>query len=1086
MEGPVIRNVSFSTICSGGSPEMPRKEEIKKVLLIGSGPIQIGQAAEFDFSGSQACRALREEGVIVVLVNSNPATIQTDPGMADEIYIEPLRADIIEKIIEKERPDGILSGMGGQTGLNLTAELAERGALKNVAILGTPLEAIYHGEDREKFRDLMQQIGEPVPRSVILNNIADIGEAIREVGLPAIIRPAYTLGGAGGGIAHNDDELRKIVEIGLNRSRIHQVLIEESVVGWKEIEFEVMRDAADTCITVCGMENVDAMGIHTGESVVVAPILTLRDDEYQTLRSAAIKIIRALDVQGGCNIQFAYKDGDYRVIEVNPRVSRSSALASKATGYPIARVAAKIAIGLRLDEIQNSVTGCTPASFEPSIDYVVVKVPRWPFDKFKGADRTLTTAMKSTGEVMAIGRTLEESFKKALRSLDTDMPHHSNPGEIRMILSRPTDERFSTLFDAFRQGFSVEEVARLTNITPFFLEKIRNIVDLEQSLALDSNPDQIVRAKRCGFTNSELVRITGRNWEEIEAIAGLPTYKMVDTCAAEFPATTPYYYSTWESESEIRKQEKQKVLILGSGPIRIGQGIEFDYCTVHAVKALREEGIEVHIVNNNPETVSTDFDTSDRLYFEPMQLEDITSILKTDNYYGIMVQFGGQNAVNLAVPIEGEIQRLGLSTRILGTSPDAMDVAEDRDRFSILLDRLHIPSPPNSSAYSVEEAREKATRIGYPVLVRPSYVLGGRAMEIVHDEVELESYMKEAVRVSRNHPVLIDQFLQNAIELDVDAICDGEDVLIGGIMEHIEEAGVHSGDSACVIPTQSLGPAVLARVREYTKAIALGLGVVGLVNIQLAIKGNTVYVLEANPRASRTVPFVSKATGIPLAMLAAKTMMGKKIKDLGYRETPISHVAVKEVLLPFNKLPGVDTVLGPEMKSTGEVMGIDYDFGRAYYKACISADNELPVKGKVFISVSSEQKDEVIGIARKLIGLGLTLYGTEGTVAYLAEAGIDAHLIRKVQEGSPNVIDLMRQGEIRLIINTPTGKQARQDHYQIMRAAVDYGIPYITTVQAARAAAQAIEVIQREQVTIEPISHYIGNVGRSGSGGQSS
>ncbi len=1051
---------------------MPKKPEIKKVLLIGSGPIQIGQAAEFDFSGTQACRALREEGVKVVLVNSNPATIQTDPETADVIYVEPIRAEIIEKIIEKERPDGILSGMGGQTGLNMTAELAERGALANVQVLGTPLEAIYQGEDREKFRSLMGEIGEPVPKSMILNSLSQVDEALAIVGLPAIIRPAYTLGGSGGGIAHTRDELIRIIEIGLTRSRIHQVLVEESVVGWKEIEFEVMRDAADTCIIVCGMENVDAMGIHTGESVVVAPILTLRDDEFQLLRSASIKIIRALDVQGGCNIQFAYKDGDYRVIEVNPRVSRSSALASKATGYPIARVAAKIAIGLHLDEITNSVTGCTPASFEPAIDYIVVKVPRWPFDKFKNADRTLTTAMKSTGEVMAIGRCVEEAFKKALRSLDTDVYTHTNANEIRMILSRPTDERFPTLFDAFKASFPLAEIHDLTDIAPFFLEKIKNIVDLEQRLSESATKGDIILARKYGFTEAELTALTGISPAEIREIAGDPAYKMVDTCAAEFPATTPYFYSTFDKECEIPPNDRNKVLILGSGPIRIGQGIEFDYCTVHAVKALREEQVEVHIVNNNPETVSTDFDTSDRLFFEPMALEDIMNILEKDHYSGVMVQFGGQNAVNLAVPISDELIRRGMDTRILGTTPDSMDIAEDRDRFSALLRDLDIPSPPNSSAYSLGEAREKAAAIGYPVLVRPSYVLGGRAMEIVHDEIELESYMKEAVRVSRNHPVLIDSFLQNAIELDIDAVCDGEEVLIGGIMEHIEEAGVHSGDSACVIPTQSLSPVVIEKVRDYTTRIALGIGVVGLVNLQMAVKGETVYILEANPRASRTVPFVSKATGIPLAKIAAKVMIGKKLKDLGIDEPRICHTAVKEVLLPFNKLPGVDTVLGPEMKSTGEVMGIDYDFGRAYYKACISADNELPVRGNIFISVISEQKDEVIPIARKLRELGLALYGTSGTVDYLSDAGIDAHLIRKVQEGSPNVIDLLRKGEIRLIINTPSDKQSRQDHYQIMRAAVDYGVPYITTVQAARAAAYAIEAIKKERITIEPLAHY--------------
>jgi carbamoyl-phosphate synthase large subunit len=1053
---------------------MPKRTDIKKVLLIGSGPIQIGQAAEFDFSGSQACRALREEGIKVVLVNSNPATIMTDPEMADEIYIEPLRADFIAKIIEKERPDGILSGMGGQTALNLTAELAEMGALNGVEILGTPLEAIYRGEDREKFRDLMASIGEPVPKSVVVNSLSQVDEAIKAIGLPAVVRPAYTLGGAGGGIGKTREELVRIIELGLSRSRINQVLIEESVLGWKEIEFEVMRDATDTCIIVCGMENVDPMGIHTGESVVVAPILTLRDDEYQMMRCAAIHIIRALDVQGGCNVQFAFRDGNYRVIEVNPRVSRSSALASKATGYPIARVAAKIAIGLRLDEITNTVTGCTPASFEPTIDYIVVKVPRWPFDKFKGADRTLSTSMKSTGEVMAIGRTLEEAFMKAKRSLDTTVISHTSPSEIRMILSRPTDERFHCLFDAFRQDFTLDEIAQLTSITPFFLEKIRNLVDFEKRLVTHNEKEDIVEAKRLGFSDVDLAKITGKSVETITEIAGEPSYKMVDTCAAEFPAKTPYFYSTREPVCEIEPNVRQKVLILGSGPIRIGQGIEFDYCTVHAVQALREEGVEVHIVNNNPETVSTDFDTSDRLFFEPMQLEDIMNILKKDHYHGVMVQFGGQNAVNLAVPVEKEIKRLGLPTMILGTSPDAMDIAEDRDRFSILLDKLIIPSPPNSSARSKSEAREKAERIGYPVLVRPSYVLGGRAMEIVHDADELETYMKkEEVLASPEHPVLIDSYLQNAVELDVDAVCDGEEVLIGGIMEHIEQAGIHSGDSACVIPTQSLSPSILETVREYTRRIALGLGVVGLVNLQLAVRNNIVYVLEANPRASRTVPFVSKATGLPVAKIAAKVMVGRKLRDLGYKERDIRHVAVKEVLLPFNKLAGVDTMLGPEMKSTGEVMGIDYDFGLAFYKACISADNELPLKGNVFISVPIEQKEEAIPIARQLRDLGLMLYGTEGTVDYLYQAGVEAHLVRKVQEGSPNVLDMMRHGEIRLIINTPQDRRSRQDHYHIMRAAVDYQIPYITTLQAARAAALAIDAIKREKVTLEPISHYL-------------
>ncbi|MCL2459960.1 MAG: carbamoyl-phosphate synthase large subunit [Euryarchaeota archaeon] len=1055
---------------------MPKDLSLKKVLIIGSGPIQIGQAAEFDFSGTQACRALREEGIEVVLVNSNPATIQTDPDTADIIYVEPIQADIIAQIIEKEKPDGILSGMGGQTGLNMTAELAEMGALTDVRILGTPLEAIYDGEDRDRFRALMGRIGEPVPKSMIVNSMSQIDEAIKEIGFPAIIRPAYTLGGSGGGIAHNEAELRRIAEIGMGRSRISQILIEESVAGWKEIEFEVMRDAADTCIIICGMENVDPMGVHTGESVVVAPIMTLRDDEFNLLRDASLKIIRALNVQGGCNIQFAFKGGDeYRVIEVNPRVSRSSALASKATGYPIARVSAKIAIGLRLDEIQNTVTGVTPASFEPAIDYVVAKVPRWPFDKFKTADRTLTTAMKSTGEVMAIGRNVEEAFLKAIRSLDTDSMVHTDHREIQMILSRPTDERFTTLFDAFRQGFTLEEIHNLTRITPFWLEKIKNIVNLEKELVNSYSPALVKKAKKYGFSNKYIAQLVHVPIEDVHAIAGSPVYKMVDTCAAEFPAQTPYFYSTYGDQfCEIEPNNHRKVMILGSGPIRIGQGIEFDYCTVHAIIALREQGVEVHIVNNNPETVSTDFDISDRLFFEPMNLEDVLSLLRKDTYDGVMVQFGGQNAINLAVPIHEAIEREHLPVRILGTTPDAMDMAEDRDRFSALLKRLGISSPPNTSATSEEEAYAKAESIGYPVMVRPSYVLGGRAMEIVHDGDELASYMREAVRVSRSHPVLIDSFLSNATEIDVDAVCDGEEVLIGGIMEHIEIAGIHSGDSACVIPPQSLSDTVLGTVRAYTQKIALGLGVVGLVNIQFAVQDEVVYILEANPRASRTVPFVSKATGLPLAKIAARVMMGTKLKDLGYTERVINHVAVKEVLLPFNKLPGVDAVLGPEMKSTGEVMGIDYDFGRAYYKASLSANNKIPTSGNVFMSVTDDMKGAMLSIAQDLVRDGLTLYGTSGTVEFFERNQIPANLVRKINEGSPNILDLLRGGEIDLIINNFADKRSRYDHIEIMKVAVDYGIPYITTLQAARAAAAAISSLAQDHVTIEPLHHYIG------------
>ena len=1053
---------------------MPKNPTLKKVLLIGSGPIQIGQAAEFDYAGTQACKAVREEGIEVVLVNSNPATIQTDVETADKVYVEPLKAEVIAEIIKKEKPDGILSGMGGQTGLNLTAALYEMGALEGVQILGTPLDAIYNGEDRDLFKKLMLKIGEPVPRSFILTDMNQIEDAYKEVGLPAIIRPAYTLGGAGGGVAETKDELIRIVEHGLAKSRVHQVLIEESVKGWNEIEFEVMRDAADTCIIICGMENVDPMGVHTGESVVVAPIQTLSEEEFGIMRRAAVKIIRALNVQGGCNIQFAFRNGDYRVIEVNPRVSRSSALASKATGYPIARVAAKIAVGFRLDEIDNAVTGCTPACFEPAVDYVVVKVARWPFDKFKTADRTLTTSMKSTGEVMAIGRSLEEGFKKALRSLDTDITPHTDINEIRMILSRPTDERFPTLFDAFRIGMTAEEIHELTEIEPFFIEKVRNIVEMEQMLRDSPSDDTIRAAKRYGFSTEEIAGLSGKPAALVTAAAGLPVYKMVDTCAGQFPAKTPYFYSTWDTECEIVPSGKKKMLILGSGAIRIGQGIEFDYCTVHAVKSLREEGIEVHIVNNNPETVSTDFDTSDRLYFEPMQKEDIINILQMDSYDGVIVQFGGQNAVNLAIPLEKEMAALGLKTKVMGTSPADMDAAEDRKLFSALLEKDHIPSPANGSAYSEEEAYRIASDIGYPVLVRPSYVLGGRGMEIIHDESELRTYIKEAVRVSNTHPVLIDRYLDNAKELDVDAVSDGESVLIGGIMEHIEQAGVHSGDSACVIPTQTLSKEIIDTIRDYTRKIALSLHVVGLINIQYAVHDGVVYVIEANPRASRTVPFVSKATGLPIAKIAAKLIAGRKLKDMDWKEKEIAHVAVKEVLLPFSRLPGVSPVLGPEMKSTGEVIGIDYDFGRAFYKASEAADNRFPLTGNVFISVTDEQKEAILPVAEKLHALGFTLFGTDGTVKYLDEHGIPMMLVRKVSEGSPNIIDMIRTAEIDLIINTPKDKAGRADHIRIMSAAIDYSIPYVSTVFGAEAAVKAIEAMKSETITIEPLSHYIG------------
>ncbi len=1062
---------------------MPKRTDLKKVLLIGSGPIMIGQGAEFDFSGSQACRSLREEGIKVVLVNSNPATIMTDTDMADAIYIEPLEPEIVAKIIEKERPDGIIAGLGGQTGLNITTELAEMGVLDkfNVELLGTSLQAIKDSEDRDLFKKKMISIGEKVPRSKAVNTLKEAESLIEELGLPLIIRPAYTLGGAGGGIAYTREELLEITERGLERSRIHQVLIEESIIGWKEFEYEVMRDKNDTCIVICNMENFDPMGIHTGESIVVTPSQTLSDADHQKLRSASIKIIRALGIEGGCNIQFAVRDDEVRIVEVNPRVSRSSALASKATGYPIARVTAKIAIGMTLDEITNDITKKTPASFEPTIDYTVVKIPRWPFDKFVTADKHLTTAMKSTGEVMAIGRTIEEALQKAVRSLEVDMffgfREWSND-EILDILRHPTHERLFVIYQALRNGMPIDEISRITSIDPFFIRKILNIIGIEDTIKADLSMDNLRKAKRMGLSDEKIAFLCGRTREEINDMRRehgiIPTYKMVDTCAAEFAAATPYYYSTYEDQCEAAPSNKKKVLIIGSGPIRIGQGIEFDYCTVHAVTALRDEGIETHIINNNPETVSTDYDTSDKLFFEPLTLEDVMNVIDRERPFGVMVQFGGQTSVNLAIPLKKELdRRTDLNTVILGTTPDDMDIAEDRGRFNSMMKTLGILQPEAGCATNYKEAFNEAKRVGYPVLVRPSYVLGGRAMEIVYDDRDLERYLKEAVKVSNEHPVLIDDFLDNAVEIDVDAICDGKDVLIGAIMEHIEEAGIHSGDSACVIPTQSLKPEILAIVRDYVRKIALALHVVGVINIQMATKNGVVYVLEANPRSSRTIPFVSKAVGLPLAKIASRVMAGHTLKELGYTGDIIpKHVSVKEVLLPFDKLPGADPVLGPEMKSTGEVMGIDYDFGRAFFKAEWAADNALPLSGTVFMSIRDEDKQLIIGVAKKMQDAGLRLIGTKGTAKFLRDNGIKMEVINKVSEGAPNIVDLIHKKGVNLIINTPISKQTVKDGYHIRRAAVDFSVPYITTIQAALAAADAIRAMKNGKITIKSLSEY--------------
>jgi len=1053
-------------------------------MVIGSGPIVIGQAAEFDYSGSQACRSLREEGVRVVLVNSNPATIQTDPETADAVYVEPLTARFLEKVIAKERPQGILSGMGGQTALNLCSELAEAGILRRhgVELLGTKIEAIAAGENRERFAALMRAIGEPIPRSQAVSDVPTAAAFAAEAGYPIIVRAAYTLGGSGSGVARSAEDLERIVGLGLAYSRIKQVLVEESVLGWKEFEYEVMRDSADNCITICNMENVDAMGIHTGESIVVAPAQTLSDSDHQTLRSAALRIIRALGVEGGCNIQFAVhpQTGEYRVIEVNPRVSRSSALASKATGYPIARIAAKIAVGLRLDEIPNPVTGKTLASFEPTLDYVVTKIPRWPFDKFPTVDRRIGTSMKSTGEVMAIGRTFEESLLKAVRSLEIDRvglePGSWPNDELVRELREPTDQRLFAVAEALRRHFPTEKIASLTDWDPFFIEKVRHLVQIESHLRASRGARNVLaEAKRFGFADESIAALAGETEETIRRRRPRVVYKMVDTCGGEFEAVTPYFYSTYEPSGEAARLTGRKVLIVGSGPIRIGQGVEFDYCCVQGILALREEGVSAIIANNNPETVSTDFDISTRLYFEPLLLEDVLNIIEGEKPDGVIVQFGGQTSINLAVPLARALARRRSRTRILGTSPAAIDLAEDRRKFAALMQRLRIRQPKAASGYSFEEVREVAARIGYPVLVRPSYVLGGRGMEIVHSEEDLARFMERAVRVSRDHPVLVDRYLSRATEIDVDVVADGRDVFIGGIQEHIEEAGIHSGDAACVLPAQTLSAAVLEDIRRMTRRICKALGIVGLMNLQFAVKDGTAYVLEANPRASRTIPYVSKAIGVSLAKVATKVMLGRSLRSLGLvGESRIDHIAVKAPVFPFQRLPGVDTILGPEMKSTGEVMGIDRTLGRAYYKAMLAAGNELPTEGAIYMTVRDEDKLPILPVAARLARIGLRIYATRGTAQFLREHGVDATTVYRISENlSPDALGLMRRGEIRLVINTPTNSTgARRDGYMMRRLAVDLNIPFIATIQAAEAAVQAIEEARAGDLEVVPLQEY--------------
>lgn len=1055
---------------------MPIDKDIKKVLIIGSGPIQIGQAAEFDYSGSQACKSLREEGIETVLVNSNPATIQTDMDMADTVYTEPLTPEIVSEIIKKENVDAILPTMGGQTGLNIATGLGDLGLLDGIKVLGSDIQTIKDVEDRDLFGHFMDKLNEPIPKCHAVESVEEAIEAVKDIGYPVIVRPAFTLGGTGGGVAYNEEELIEIATHGLDMSFINQVLIDESVLGWKEFEYEVMRDKEDTCIIVCNMENIDPMGIHTGESVVVAPAQNLNDRDSQALRDASIKIIRALGIQGGCNIQFAVnpETGEYKVIEVNPRVSRSSALASKATGYPIAKISSKIALGMTLDEIKNDITKETPASFEPAIDYVVVKIPRWPFDKFRGINREIGVQMKATGEVMAIGRTFEEAIQKAIRSLDMGHDGFEYVEYTEDDLANPTDERLFQLYSAIKDGMDLDKIQKLTNIDKFFLYKIRNIVNFENEVTEEklNDADFLRKAKQMGCSNKRLAALSNQTEEYIRNLLNRfnikQSYKMVDTCAAEFEAKTPYYYSTYDSGNELKSSNKKKIVILGAGPIRIGQGIEFDYCCVHSSLALKDEGIETILINNNPETVSTDYDISDKLFFEPITFEDVMGIIDQEKPDGVIVQFGGQTSINLAVPLANA------GVKILGTPYESIDGVEDRELFAKLLNKLHIHQAPYGTANSFEEAREIAERITFPVLVRPSYVIGGRAMEIVYDNNELEKYMKEAVKVSPEHPILVDKFLEDAIELDVDVLCDGEELFIAGIMEHIEEAGVHSGDSACVIPPQTIPEHILNTIREYSTKLALELDVKGLMNIQYAVKldEEMVYIIEANPRASRTVPFVSKAIGVPLAKVATWIMTGAKLKDFNLtKEIKIDHVAVKESVFPFLKLPESDTVLGPEMKSTGESIGVDENFGMAFYKSQLAAGMDLPKEGKIFISVKEQDKKKIRPIAEKAANLGFELAATSGTAD--AAKGVDIEKIKKVSQGSPNIRDAILNKEIDLIINTSEGKQSAQDGYIIRRLAIELGIPYVTTLSGARAALNAIEAVQNNEITVKSLNEHI-------------
>ncbi len=1070
---------------------MPKRTDIQKILILGSGPIIISQACEFDYSGTQACKALREEGYEIVLINSNPATIMTDPETAQRTYVEPITPEAVIKVIERERPDAVLPTLGGQTALNVAVDVAETGILDTLGVrmIGADVDVIRKAEDRELFRDAMNHIGLRVPQSAIVNSLAGAEQAAREIGFPVIVRPSFTLGGTGGGVAYNREELVELAQYGLDASPIQTIMLEESVLGWKEFELEVMRDYMDNVVIICSIENMDPMGVHTGDSITVAPAQTLTDREYQRMRDAAIAILREIGVEtGGSNVQFAIHPdtGEMVVIEMNPRVSRSSALASKATGFPIAKIAAKLAIGYSLDEIANDITRETKASFEPTIDYVVVKAPRFTFEKFPNTEDILTTSMKSVGETMAIGRTFKEALLKAVRSLEIGRFGFVDPvGDqeerreaLRQALPRPNSDRLFQIAEAFKLGMSVAEVNRLTWIDPWFLHHVEQIVGLEEAVRQPGflkDPDNLRLAKAWGLSDVRLAELTATEEETIRRLRLeqeiVPVYKLVDTCAAEFEAYTPYYYSTYEEEDEARASRNRKIAILGGGPNRIGQGIEFDYCCVHASFALREMGIESIMVNSNPETVSTDYDTSDKLYFEPLTREDVLHILDSEKPDGLIVQFGGQTPLNLAVPLEQA------GARICGTTPDAIDLAEDRNRFQKLIIKLGLKQPRNAIAFGVEEALEAAAGIGYPVVVRPSYVLGGRAMEIVYDESMLREFMATAVHVSPGHPILIDQFLENAIELDVDAISDGERTVIGGIMQHIEAAGVHSGDSACVLPPISISSTVQEEIKRQTRLLAAELGVVGLMNIQYALQNNDIFLLEVNPRASRTIPFVSKAIGVPLAKLATKVMMGQSLEELGFtEEVNPKHVSVKEAVFPFTRFPGVDLLLGPEMKSTGEVMGISDNFGIAYAKAQAAAGYQLPTGGTVFISVHDNDKQDALSVAHRFRDLGFNLMATRGTSAFLQQQGISSQPVLKVREGRPHVVDRIKNGEIDLVINTSMGKKTYSDSFRIRRTTLLYNIPYATTIAGAEAMAQAVAELQKGDWAVRTLQEYHGMI----------